>query len=379
MSDFFDSWFKRRSVRVLAYLLLLVGVGVLTLNLSFPGERIKEIAVVQAEKALNKDKRLGEDVMWEVEIEDVSLWWIVGAELHGVTLKERWTQAKKDRAERDAKEKNAPPVAPLSVFIPRVAGRLAPLSSLLGLGLGVKFVVDFGTEDASAGSIDGVAVVKSGGQRVELEFEEVDLFRSGLLQSTLGLAGFGSLDGEVHLELDAKGAPRAGTIDLRGKKLTIGPGEIELDRFFDLTMGYADVPQTNFGNMTLKAAIVAPKGRGNPELTFEQFELIGRDIRMEIWGTVVLAQRARDQRADLKMRMQLDSSFVKKNSLGGLLSFPQLMSGKGKDNWYGMDFVGALKKLKPVGSRKTALGKTPQEAVAAEQKLTKTKRAVEGK
>lgn len=337
---------ERRIVRIPLYGLFTLVVFLIALVLTFPDTRVKEIVIVQAEQALNKGKSAeAGDRIWDVNIADLDLWWLTGLELEGVELKERWSEEKLAQVAAEAKE-GAPPQKPLTVTIPRVAGRVSIMRSLFNLGLAAVYDVDF--EDG--GLITGTFVQGGGEISVSAAFEDVDMFRSSIMQSVTGVPGFGTLNGTVLVELDPKTRkPKGGTIDLRGKKLTVGPATVKTEML--PSMAYLEVPQTNFGTFVMKAHIESDS-RG-AKLVFDEFNAKGRDVRMDVWGDAGVGNTAT---ANVDMRLQFDATFVKENSLSPVLNMQIFRSGKSSDDWYGMSFKGPISKLRPRGSVIAARG-----------------------
>ncbi len=357
---------ERKLVRYTLYALWALVAFVISLALAFPDERVKQIIIVQAEKQLG--------YKYEVSIADLDVWWRLGFELEGITLKERWSPQKKAQIAKEVAE-GAPPQAPFSVTVPRAAVRLAPLDSILGAGISGVGEIDF--EDGGLIALQGT-LSSSGETDVELRFNEVDLMRSGIVASITGIPGFGTLDGEVALTFKPKTRiPSAGSIDLSGSKITIGPADVrreDLPPFIARelpSMGFLEVPQTNFGNGKILASIATPKGGRSPSLTFEEFGSEGRDIRTELWGNVSMAAPTLRSKADIKARVQIDSKFVRKNNLGFVLNLPQFRKGKGKDNWYGLQLRGLLGNIKFSGSKVASTGPDGPGAVGSKKTTPK--------
>lgn len=340
---------ERRIVRIPLYGLFTLVVFLAALVLTFPDERVKQIVIVQAEQALNAGKRADAgDRIWEVRIDDLDLWWFTGIELHNMRIKEKWTEEKKAKVEEEVAE-GAPPQEPLTVTIPRVAGRVSLIKSIINLGLGAQYDIDF--EDG--GLISGEFVQNSDGGRVTANFDDVDMYKASILQSVTGVPGFGTLNGDVEIEIDPKTRrPAGGTIDLKGKKLTVGPATVKTELL--PSMAYLEVPQTNFGTFVFKGTIANEKGKSS--LVFDEFSAKGRDVRMEVWGDVELARVFARGVSDVSMRLQFDAEFVKENSLSPVLNIQLFRSGKSSDDWYGMVFKGVIGKMKPKGSVVAARG-----------------------
>lgn len=343
---------ERPLVRIPLYGIFTVVIFMLCMLLTFPDERIKQILIVQAEAQLNKGKTGADDeTMWEVDIEDLDLWWFSGVELHGVKLKERWTAERKARADKEASE-GAPPQLPLTVAIPRIAGRASLLQSLISVGPAGVFHIDF----EEGGLISGTFAQSGAGITIDTEFDQVDMFKSKLLQGATGVPAFGDLNGTINIVLDPKTRqPASGNIDLKGTKLTVGPATVKTDKL--PSMAYLEVPQTNFGTLTLKATLSKKSDKAKEAtLNFDDFNAKGRDIHMDVWGDVKLARNASRSTSNIDMRLKFDETFVKENSLGPILNIQIFRSGKSADNWFGLSFKGPVSKLKPRGSMRAARG-----------------------
>ncbi len=341
---------EKRIIRLPLYGLFTLVVFLGALIVTFPDDRLKQILVVQAERVLNAGKRVSAgDRVWEVQIAELDLWWLSGIELHNVKLKEKWTEEQQTEADEEAAE-GAPIRTPLTITIPRVAARASLLKSITNLGLGAVFDVDFD----EGGMVTGDVAVTSEATTIDADVEDLDIFKASILQSVTGVPGFGTLNGDITLAIDPKtGMVSEGNVDLKGRKLTVGPATVKTEML--PSMAYLEVPQTNFGNLVIKASIGGKPGKPT-ELTFEEFEANGRDVRMQVWGDVDLRRNAALSRSNVDLRLQFDEGFVKENSLTPLLNLQLFRSGKSSDNWYGITLKGTLSKLRPKGSVLAARG-----------------------
>ncbi len=364
---------ERKLVRYGLYVVWAMVAFVISLVIAFPDDRVKQIIIVQAEKQLG--------YKYEVSITELDLWWRLGVELEGVTLKERWSPQKKAQIARETAE-GRPPRIPFAVTVPRIAARLAPLDSLIGGGVSGVGEVDF-----EEGGLIALQVTRTSSEtELALRFNEVDLMRSGILASLSGIPGFGTLDGDATFTMGPKSrVPSAGSVDLTGTKITIGPADVSKD---DLpssiarelpSMLFLEVPQTNFGNGRIRATIATPKGGRSPSLTFDEFSSEGRDIRTELWGNLSLASPTPRSKADVKARLQIDSKFVRKNNLGIFLNMRQFVDGKGKDNWYGFQLRGLLGNIKFTGSAASSIGAGGAAPKAATPNAAKAKATAKAK
>ena len=348
---------EKRVVRVPLYILFTLLAFVICMILTFPDERVKQIIQVQAEKALGHK--------YDVRISDLDLWWLTGVELENVTVKERWTEEQMAKATKQASESGKAKM-PLTVTVPRVAGRLSVLRSIINLGAVVEFKVDF----EEGGAIVGDFIQKSDKRLLHVEFDDLDMMRSGVLVSLTGVPGFGTLKGDLDLELDPKRTViKDGKVNLLGKKLTIGPGLVETDKI--PTMVYLEVPQTNFGNLLIKGKVQTGKNKAASKFVIEKMESVGRDIEMQMWGDVALATRLDNSRLNLEMRMKFNDKYVTENSLRPLLNIKQFRDGKGPGSWYGFVFYSTLKRMRFKGSVMASRGPSKSKQ-GASTKTTKT-------
>lgn len=346
--------FEKRWVRILAYALFVIITLLSCLAITFPDERIKQIIIVQAEKQLNagKDRSKRNERIWEVQIDELDLWWFSGAELHNVVLKEKWSEERLQRA-LDEAESGAPPQKPMMVTIPRVAARVSLASSIVNLGAAVVYQVDFNSNDTEGGLVKGTVIQRKDGLFLDATLDELDMYRAGLIESVSGVPGFGTMNGTVSFILDPKsGLPVDGKIDLEGKKLSVGPAEVKTDKL--PSMAYLEVPRTSLGNLDLEAHI---ERRGKtPALVFDKFEAKGLDMRMQVWGDVEIEKTSARSRSNVSMRLQFNEEFVQENSLGPVLNIQTLRSGRNGEGWYGLSFKGMIGRMKPRGDLNAAGG-----------------------
>ncbi len=321
---------EKRLVRYPLYLLFFFVVFVVAMALSFPDTQIKEIAAVQIQKAVGPK--------YKVKIDDVDVWRFSGVELIGLTIKER--------VDEKAPEPQPGAPLPMKAFFPSIGLRLAPIKSIFNFGLAVKAQIDVG-----GGDIDIYATKKLSGNLIEVSFDELDLSKTGPLKAYLGLPFFGTLDGGGEILVNDKGLPIGGEINLRGSKITVGPADVKVEK---LPMAYLEVPQSNFGNVKMNFKIKNISSKKSL-IEFSEVGISGRDLRGEFWGYLETGG-GRSDSANLKMRLQLDQTFVKKNKLSAVLNIAQFRKGKNKD-WYGFTISGRMSKTKFKGSPTAAKGK----------------------
>jgi type II secretion system protein N len=366
----------RSIVRIPAYAAFGVAIFLVALVLTFPDQRLKEIATVQLESQLGGK--------YDVEIEELDLWWLSGVELENVTLTERLNESGSDggdevgtsasanprqgdsgAGDQDGADDGPPKDLPLEITIPRIAAGFSPLSSLMNLSPTVGFLVDMG-----GGDIDGSYIHGSDMRVVEVDIGDIELAKTPILESYLGVPVLGTLGGDMRIELDPKRPlVTGGTINLEGRKLMIDKATIHTDKLGP--MAFIDVPPTSFGSLDANLVIDQPKGSRQPSVNFKRFEFHdGRDVRGQVWGDVELGQSMATSQAKLKMRFQFDEKFIKTNDLSSVLQMSYFREGKAKD-WYGFILWGRMAKPRFKGAPTAASGPTAADKESAAKGTTK--------
>lgn len=311
--------------------------------LTFPNERVRDIVTVQLERQLGQ--------RYDVEIADLGFWCLMGVSMEGVTLREKVAPEPEPAPLLEGEEEGEGPPAklPMSVTIDEVAARVAIFPSIFRLGPVVDYRVDLG-----GGAVHGSYVHGASKRSVSVRIDEVDLRKTSLLTSLLGVPFFGVLDGDVRLELDPKRPlVQSGAILISGKQLTVGPATVQTDRFPPMT--YFDIPQTNFGSLAARIKIATDNPGGRPSADIEEFSINGRDLRGELWGDVDLGAGMTDSRARMQLRMQFDEAFVTKNSLAPLMNMGEFRKAK-SNSWFGFTLNGPLARMQFKGSPTAAQG-----------------------
>lgn len=363
-----EHWLQKPLVRSIVFMAFGFVMFAVFLVLTFPDKRVKQILVVQLESAL--------DNKYDVKIVDIGLWRLTGVQLKGLSLTERITPEVAEAAAAAEASGGPPAPLPMSVRIDSISARLAPLASAVNLGPAVSYRVDLG-----GGLLHGTYKQNKKRRAVSLVVDEVDLRKSPVLTSLLGMPVFGVLDGALDLEMHpSRPLLTGGNVALDGKQLTIGPATIYTDKF--PPMSYFEIPQTNFGTLTARVAVEnnasggdsdeeegAPKGRrqaASPSVIVKDFKTSGRDVRTEIWGDIALGANMAQSRPKIEMRLQFDESFVTKNSLAPILNMKEFRNGK-NNSWYGFVLWGTMKQLRFKGAASAAQGKQAAAAEVAEE------------
>lgn len=353
----------RTIVRIPAYFAFGFAVFLVALVLTFPDERLKQIATVQIESQLaNK---------YDVEIEDLDLWWLSGVELENVTLTERVdTSDDADDEDSDGDSANGSDgedngenpdfdEGPTQIKVQRIAAGFAPLGSVFNFAPTVDFLVDLG-----GGNIHGNYVHGSDGREVNVNIDDIDLKQTTVLESMLGVPVLGTLGGDISLALHpTRPLLTGGHITLTGKQLMIDEATIQSDEFGP--MAFIDVPSTSLGNLDARMVIEKGDNARTPSLQVEEFRFHGgRDVRGQVWGDVDLAERFGSSRPKLQMRFQFDDKFVRDNDLSSVLRIKWFRDGKNED-WYGFVLMGRMSKPRFEGA--PSAGRGPDAAPSPEE------------
>jgi len=329
---------KFATIAVAGFLSFSISAG-----LSFPDDELKEIVIVQAEKALGPK--------YKVRIDELDVWWFTGVSLDGIQIEERVN----DDVPIDP---DIPADLPMKVRITSVRARLTPLLSLFHLAPTVEFEVD-----VDGGIIEGTASFGSEGTTIRAQVDKLDLRTTPALASFTGVPFFGELSADIEWTLSPKLQPTAGFVRLSGSQLTLGPATVMTEKFPPMT--YFEIPQTNFGTLAVDLEF-SEDNKTSGLLKIKKMETSGRDIRLEAWGSVDTATTLKRSKVDVKMRTQLDETFVKKNSIAPFLNVNEVRKGKNRD-WYGFTISGIVDRIQFKGSTDAATG--PKE-------LAKTKEPV---
>lgn len=165
---------------------------------------------------------------------------------------------------------------------------------------GARFSVDVFSGEAS-GSVSKTA----DGSAVELVLETLQLDDGTLLEQFTGLKLAGGLSGRVELDLDPKGVPRDGNVDLviAGAKITGGK-----------IMGTA-APTIDLGAPELKLEIA--KGEGK----ITKFASKSPDILLDVTGTISFRQEFGQSLLKGNAKVKPSNEWLSKNpTVRGLLS-----------------------------------------------------------
>lgn len=360
----------RPLVRITAYVAFGVATFLVALVLTFPDQRLKEIATVQLESQLGGK--------YDVEVEDLDLWWLSGIELENVTLTERTAETAPAASEasgggptddadggrpsaRNDDDAGGPPTqGPMKITIPRIAAGFSPLASLANFSPTADFLIDLGGGDISGNYVHG-----SDKREVNVDIDEIELAQTKIIESFLGVPLLGTLAGEINLEMHpSQPLLTGGNITLEGRQLMVDKATIHTDKLGP--MAFIDVPPTSFGSLDANLVINKPEKSRTPTVDFKRFEFHGgRDVRGQIWGDLELGRNMAASRAKLKMRFQFEDKYIRSNDFSSLLQMPYFRDGKAKD-WYGFVLWGRLANPRFKGAPTAASGPQAEAEAGAE-------------
>lgn len=325
-------WWDRKFFRIAVY----VGFGMLSflffLLMTFPAHRISEIAGNQIEAAL--------DHRYDVTVADVGFWRLTGVRADGVQLDERIVDGDQGPDQIGGG---------WNVHIERIGMRFSPLRSVLNRAPTVLFHVDTG-----GGIIDGTLVNAGADQEINLSVNRLDLQQSTLIDSLLGVRVLGTLEGDLDMVIDGQaGIVKSGRIDMTGRQLTLGETVLDVEGMVPF-LTQLQLPTTNFGNVDIGVDIEETE-RGS-RVSFQQFDIRGRDIQGEVWGDIELSPTGGRPRVEL--RLALDENYVTEHELDRILTIGEIREAQ-HEGWYGFVISGRLEDPNFQGSQTAAQGPQP--------------------
>lgn len=277
-----------RRLRFAGYVLWFQVAFVMSLYLTFPVNLFKGVIVDQIETALGKGKagRFGTEP--HVKIESLSLWRLSGL------------SAKKVELQLGSKD----PEAGAPLYFDELNVRVG-LFGLLSKHKNISFSGKMSGGDFSGSAeLDDKDVLLS----VNADIDAVDIGKTPIVLDTLHVpTATGKLGGTIDLALGADAEKTgAGLVDLSIKGASVGPGELKLPALSIL--GALTIPSTDLGDINLK--IPFKQGVG----TVEKGAMTGKDIQMEISGTINLRSKIAQSRIDLSGWFMPQAGFIDANA-----------------------------------------------------------------
>jgi type II secretion system protein N len=310
--------------RILKYLVP-VGIPVLYVfclavfaSLTFPYRRLKEHIVGD----FNAGQRATGGLQ-ELQIDDLSGYWLSGVRMSGVSLLTGSPQAGK---------------APTKIEIDDATARYALLPLLIGSS-DINFdAYAFGGE--ASGSYD----VGGKDRSVDVTLDSIDVGRLQPLVDLLGVPLGGKLAGTVHLAMpDGKASKGTGSVSLEIQDTWVGDGKAKIQ-------GALALPKIDVGTLTFAAD--AKDG----VLKITKLVAGGKDLEVQGDGRITMRELATDSLLDLQIRFRINDAYRAKSDLTKTIfgtpgstapalfemADPKIKQSKRPDGFYGWSFRGAL-------------------------------------
>jgi type II secretion system protein N len=285
--------------------------------LTFPYGRLKDriVASFNADQPPNGGS--------ELQIEDMSGYWLTGVSLKGLTL---------------ARASAEPGHPPTRVVIDEATARYSILSALVG-----DSSLNF-SATAFGGEVSGSYDVRSKGKVVDLTLDSIDMGRIQPIADAIGVPIQGKLGGTIRLNFpDGKSLKAGGSVSLEAQDVSIGDGKAKIK-------GTLALPRVDMGSLTFTAE--AKDGL----LKVTKFAAAGRDVDFVGDGRIVLRDQAPDSILELQVRFRINDVYRNKSdmtkSLFGTpgsnipalfeLADPKIKQSKRPDGFYGWNVRGVL-------------------------------------
>lgn len=285
--------------------------------LCFPYGRLKEriVATYNADQPPNGGQ--------ELQIDDMSSYWLTGVSLKGVTLL------------RASAEPGHPPS---KVSIDEATARYSILSALVG-----DSSLNF-SATAFGGEVSGSYDVRSKGKSVELTLDSIDMGRIQPIADAIGVPVQGKLGGTVRLNFpEGKSVKAAGSVSLDAVDVSVGDGKAKIK-------GTLALPKVDVGALTFTAEA------NDGLLKVTKFAAAGRDVDFVGDGRIMLRDQAPDSLLELQVRFRVNDVYRNKSdmtkSLFGTpgssipalfeLADPKIKQSKRPDGFYGWSIRGTL-------------------------------------
>lgn len=276
---------------------LFVVVFIVGLRLTFPMTLVTSVIESQAEAAL--------EFKYDIEIERTRFSGLSGVKLIGVSIE------------------STAPLEPEEIRVPMrfdsARVRVGILSAIRGnprvradlrIGDG-EMRADFGPDEEGRG--------------LKIELFDVQLRGIAPVQAAVGLPTQGAASGTIQISWTDEWRITGGDVELGIAGLVFGPGNLEAEAFAQFG-GFIPLPTTDLGNVVIRAPMEGS------DVTIEQFEASGTDIRLNASGDIQIRTPRPTSRLNLNLDFQLDGGYVEEAGLGAVLgdaSMQRLQVGDG--------------------------------------------------
>jgi type II secretion system protein N len=247
------------------------------LPVTFPYDRLRERIVA----SFNAGQVAGPGQQ-ELQVEDMSGYWLSGVRMKGVKLLTAQPE---------------PGKPPSALEIEEATARYSLLPMLVGnSSLGFD-VLAFGGE--ASGSYDEHGKGKS----VEVTLEGIDLGEVEPLVQMVGVPLAGKLAGSVRLTMpEGKASKGAGAVTLEAKDVAVGDGKAKLK-------GAIALPKIDVGAITFSAE--AKDG----VLKIGKLVAGGKDVDLQGEGRIMMRELAMDSLCDAQVRFKINDAYKAKSDL----------------------------------------------------------------
>jgi type II secretion system protein N len=317
----------RRWLRLAAYPLFYCFCLVLFARLTFPYDRVKNRVLTEFDA-----RQTGPNAK-QLEIDDVSGYWLFGVEAEGVRL---ITPA----AEKSGGDPGEAKPKPRVLSIDALHGSVSLLRMIFG-----TTAVDFGLE-IGEGVLEGNFVQNSDMSELALDITDLSVTGLGPLEEIIQLPLEGTLAGHAEFLMpEGKLQESEGKLDLSIDALQVGDGKAKIRDTIAL-------PKLRVGTLKLTAEAVQGK------LDLKELSANGPDFQLQSDGSVRLRDPFNTSVADLRVSFKFKDGYKNKNDITrglfgapdsnvpGLFDLdPKIKRAKGADGFYGWRAAGQIAKM----------------------------------
>jgi type II secretion system protein N len=283
------------------------------LSLTFPYDKLRERLVGQ----FNADQRATGGKQ-ELQIEEMSGYWLSGVRAKGVHLLSLPTEPGKPPSKIDIEE--------------------ATIRYALLIGHG-----DLGFHVNAFGGEASGTYGDHGDRSIEVELDSIDIGAIDPLVQVLGVPLKGKLGGKVKLTMpDGKASKGSGSVALEIQDVSVGDGKAKLK-------GALALPRIDVGTVTISG------DARDGTLKITKLVAGGKDVELQGEGRVVMREMATDSICDAQIRFKINDAYRNKNDLTKSLfgapgssmpalfeMDPKVRQSKRADGFYGWAMRGTL-------------------------------------
>jgi type II secretion system protein N len=236
---------------------------------------------------------------YALEIGELSPYWLTGVELTNVKLQKLGPAAAGAALAPKAKGEDKDKAAGAGGFqIKDVRARLGLLGLLVG-----RRTVNFDA-DLEAGEIEGSFGRDDESQHLAATLDDIDLEKSGALESLVSLPAKGTLSGDIDLTLGKDTKQTEGAITLKLAGLSIGDGKAKLKLG---SMGGLTVDPIEIGNLVIEIEVKAGVG------VIKKITSDGKDLELSGSGDVRFADPVGRSRLSVLLKAKFTDNYRNKS------------------------------------------------------------------